>query len=140
LKKTVIQLLVACYLFFFVTLLGLTALGFLVAGLYLLLAAHLVTWAAALLAGVIVLAVATLLMLMAWLVTRRGSDDSPGEAPAASAGEGGDTAALVMAMMEKADFDARDASIIALVAGTVLGASPELRRSLFGGRREGRDD
>lgn len=138
-KKTFIQLLVACYLFFFVTLLGLAALGFLVAGVYLLLSAHLVSWAAALLAGVIVLAISSLLMLMAWLITRRGADDGANETPAGSQ-SGDDTAALVMAMMEKADFDARDASIIALVAGTVLGASPALRRSLFGGRKEERGD
>ncbi len=132
-KKTVLQYLIACYLFFFVTLLGLTGLGFLVAGLYLILGNYLATWAAALVSGVALLFVALVLLLIVMMVTKsNGGNDSDGEQDSASHEE---MTALVMEMLQKSDFNARDASLIALVVGTVLGASPELRRQLFG-RRE----
>lgn len=130
LNKTVLNYFIACYLFFFVTLLGIAGLGFLIAGIYLLLSPHLAAWAAALLTAVIVLALALQILLAAWLVARN-KTVKPEPRDEARSDSGDDIARVMLEMMRKSNFNARDAALLALLAGTILGASPELRRQLL---------
>jgi hypothetical protein len=130
LKRALLQYLVACYLVFVATLLALAGMGFLVAGLYLLLSDYLVTWAAALATGIVVLVVLLVLLLIATLVARSGNRDSTAHSTKNGQAELGD---LMVELLRKSNFDARDASLLALVAGILLGASPDLRQRLFGG-------
>lgn len=129
-KKTLFQYVLAGYLIFVVTLLGLTGVGFLVAGLYMVLGNYLAAWAAAVVTGVVMLVLLLAVLLIAMFVTRSGSRGSAAGKPT---GQHDEIAALVLELFEKSDIDARDVSLAALVAGIVLGASPELRSRLFGG-------
>ncbi len=133
-KKTVLQYLIACYLFFFVTVLGLVGLGFLVVGLYLYLTEFMVDWGAALGAGLAVLVLALIFLVLAWLAAKGPSKPSPEEEP--SAHQGGEAVETLVRLLEKSCISIKEASLIALVGGTLLGASPELRRKLFGGGGE----
>lgn len=129
-KKALFQYLLACYLIFVVTLLGLTGMGFLVAGLYMVLDHYLVGWAAAVATGAVMLVLLLAVLLVAMLVSRSGRR---GPEAGDSAGKHDETVGLVLELLKKSDIDARDVSLAALVAGILLGASPELRRRLFGG-------
>ncbi|MGD2129293.1 MAG: hypothetical protein PVJ33_17275 [Lysobacterales bacterium] len=129
-KKALFQYLLACYLIFVVTLLGLTGMGFLVAGLYMVLDNYLAAWAAAVVTGVVMLVLLLVVLLIAMFVARSGKR---GSAAGRTTEKHDEIAALVLELFEKSDIDARDVSLAALVAGIILGASPELRRRLFGG-------
>lgn len=133
-KKTVLQYLIACYLFFFVTVLGLVGLGFLVAGLYLYLAEFLVPWGAALGAGLAVLVLALVFLILCWLAAKGPSSKSPPEKE--DSAQGGETVEALVKLLENSGISTKEASLVALLGGTLLGASPELRRKLFGGRGE----
>ncbi|MEX2480989.1 MAG: phage holin family protein [Gammaproteobacteria bacterium] len=130
LNKTVLNYFIACYLFFFVTLLGITGLGFMIAAIYLLLSPHLAAWAAALLTAVVVLVLALQILLAVWLVVRN-KGEKRDRSEDARPESNDDIARLMLEMMRKSNFNARDASLLALLAGAILGASPELRRQLL---------
>lgn len=141
-QKTIVDLIIAGGLFLFVTVLGMVGFGFIVAGMYLLLATHFSSWLAALLAGCAVLTLAILILLVFRLARGRDAVAAPG-----SQGEGrGDTAhntelfELAIELAAKSSLNARDATLIALIAGTVVGVSPALRRqilALFAGSADG---
>lgn len=136
-KKTIFQIAIGVQLYVIVSLLSLTAVGFLVVGVYLLLAEHLVTWAAVLLTGTAILVALGLVLLIAYLATRAGEGQRSSGGGETASGQQGDVNALVSELLKQMDFDARDAAIIALLSGTVLGASPELRSALFGRGKSG---
>ncbi len=106
------------------------------AGLYLYLAAFLMPWAAAVTAGLVVLVLALLFLIICWLMAGKGpSRQQSGEET--SSHQGGETVEMLLGLMQKSGISAKEASLIALLAGTMLGASPELRRKLFGEHGEG---
>lgn len=144
-QKTILDLLITASLFLFVTVLGVVALGFMVAGVYLLLAAHLPSWSAALLTGAALLALAILVLLVFRLATRSGRANegaARSRARAQRAEDGSDDEAaararnaqaleLALELAGKSGLNARDATLIALIAGTLVGVSPELRRQIM---------
>lgn len=146
-QKTIVDLIIAGGLFLFVTVLGMVGFGFIVAGMYLLLATHFSSWLAALLAGCAVLTLAILILLVFRLARGRDAVAAPGSRSSRAQGEGrGDTAhntelfELAIELAAKSSLNARDATLIALIAGTVVGVSPALRRqilALFAGSADG---
>lgn len=129
-KKSLIQILLAVYLVFLVSLLVLAGLGFLIASLYLYLATLFTPWSAGLITGAIILAAVLLLLLAVWLATRLRAQQSPTPAAGGSDRGGSEFAGLLQDILKKSDMDARELSLYALVAGGMLGASPDLRRFL----------
>ena len=127
-KRAVLSYLLVCYLMVFVTLLGLCALGFAIAGFYLFLVQSLAVWAAALLTAGAVLVLAVTLLIVGWLTARgaRETHDRRGEDE-----QQNEISRLLLELMASSDFNARDASLVALLAGAALGASPELREQIF---------
>ena len=134
--KTIHDLLFTGALVCLTTLLCLGALGFGVAGVHLLLAAHLPPWAAALLTGAVLLVLALLLAV----ALRAGRDrpradperDRPGRKDAEpDRSAHAEALELALELAGGSRPSAREATLLALVAGTVVGASPELRRQLL---------
>lgn len=137
--KTFTDLIISCSLLLFVSVLGMVGFGFIVAGVYLLLAAQLSAWASALLTGSAVLLLAILTLLVFRLA--RGSDAGPEGGSRSRGNEGNpqrDAARsaelfeLAIELAAKSSLNARDATLIALIAGTMVGVSPALRRQLLG--------
>lgn len=149
-QKTIVDLIITGGLFLFVTVLGMVGFGFIVAGVYLLLAAHFSSWAAALITGSAVLMLAILILLVFRLA--RGGDTRAEPEPRGSRTQGErrqDTSRnaelfeLAIELAAKSSFNARDATLIALIAGTVVGVSPALRRqilALIAGPADDHDD
>lgn len=133
-QKTILDLIITASLFLFVTVLGMVGFGFLVAGVHLLLAAHLPAWAAALLTGSAVLLLA-ILVLLVFRLARGGRHTGQGGEPPGEARQGASRNAelldLAIELAGKSGLNARDATLIALIAGTVVGVSPALRRQLL---------
>lgn len=152
-QKTIVDLLILGSLFLFVTVLGMVAFGFMVAGVHLLLMAHVPAWAAALLTGCAMLLLAILVLLVFRFARGSGSRArgetreerelrdarQRDEARHDGTRKGTRNAELIELAIElagKSNLTARDATLIALIAGTVVGVSPALRRqimSLFNG-------
>lgn len=108
-------------------LVGLTGLaggGFLAAALYLVFTDLLPAWAAALVTGGILLTTAVLILLIARLCRR------PRRGRRAAGIEAELENLLDPQLMALLGRNARSATLVALLAGGALGASPELRRSL----------
>lgn len=136
-QDTIRELLLTGALILGVAALCLMALGFGVAGVHLLLAAHLPAWAAALLTAASLLVLALGLALVARTPRKpepprtqdrdrkRGADGGTGASAHAEALE------LALELAATSRLNAREATMLALVAGTVVGASPELRRTLL---------
>lgn len=145
-QKTLLDLLITGTLFLFVTVLGVVAFGFMVAGVHLLLMTHVPAWSAALLTGCAVLLLAILVLLVFRLAKGSGSrsrseERGDGERRGARSRDRDDArqdgtrnAELIELAMElagKSNLNARDATLIALIAGTVVGVSPGLRAQIM---------
>lgn len=136
-QNTIRELLLTGALVLGVTVLCLVALGFGVAGLHLLLTAHLPAWAAALLTAASLLVLALGLALLARTPRERAParardrDRERGENEAAGASTHAEALELALELAGASRLNAREATLLALVAGTVVGASPELRRTLL---------
>ena len=149
-QKTIVDLIISGGLFLFVTILGLVGFAFIVAGVYLLLDAHFTSWAAAMITGSAVLLLAILILLMFRLA--RGSDARAENEPRGQRRQGerrqgrsreAELFELAIELAAKSSFNARDATLVALIAGTVVGVSPALRRqilALFAGPADEDDD
>jgi hypothetical protein len=140
-QNTIRELMLTAALVLGVTVLCLVALGFGVAGLHLLLTAHLPAWAAALLTAASLLVLALGLALLARTprerppararVRDRERDRERGENETAGASTHAEALELALELAGASRLNAREATLLALVAGTVVGASPELRRTLL---------
>ena len=137
--KTFADMIISCGLLLLISVLGMVGFGFIVAGVYLLMAAQLSAWASALLTGSTVLLLAILMLLTFRLA--RGSAADPEREQRGRGSEGGpppDAARsaelfeLAIELAAKSSLNARDATLIALIAGTMVGVSPALRRQLLG--------
>lgn len=104
--------------------------GFLAAALYLVFAKLLPAWGAALVTGSILLVLALLILLIVRLSRR------PPRKPRASGIEAELESLLDPQLMALLGRNARSVTLVALLAGGALGASPELRRSLARMARE----
>jgi hypothetical protein len=136
-QNTIRELLLTGALALGVMVLCLLALGFGVAGVHLLLATQLPAWAAALLTAASLLVLALGLALVARTPRRaeparaqerdkkRGAEEATGGSAHAEALE------LALELAGASRLNAREATMLALVAGTVVGASPELGRQLL---------
>lgn len=146
-QKTIADLIITTCLILFVTLLGMVGFGFMVAGLHMLLAVHLPGWAAALLTGSAMLLLAVLLLLLFRLARNseaRAARETPASRPQGQTGQDSSRNAalfeLAIEMAGKSGFSARDGTLVALIAGTVIGASPALRRQLMALFTETKDE
>lgn len=119
---------------------ALEGLGILLIGVYTSLIHSLRPWeAGVLLGGGVIFLAAVALAVIASVVSRRGRTRPPpmvGTQPYAQHAAVGDTPALLLRaaaadLISKANLRMRDVALAALVAGLVLGASPNLRRHLF---------
>lgn len=137
-QKTIVNLLITASLLLFVTVLGAVGFGFVIAGVHLLLAAHLPSWAAALLTGCAMLLLAILVLIVVRLARRsesreerepHGSLTQPEAVPNQSRHE--ELFELAIELGRTSNFNARDATLLALIAGTVVGVSPTLRRQVL---------
>lgn len=131
-QKTIRELLLTGALVFGVTVLCLVALGFGIAGVHLLLSARLPAWVAALLtaASLLVLALGLALVARPPRGRARESDRTRREDEASDRPTHGEALELALELAGASRLNAREATLLALVAGTVVGASPELRRTL----------
>ena len=132
-QKTFVDLIIAGGLFLFVTVLGMVGFGFIVAGMYLLLATHFSSWAAALLAGCTMLTLGILILLV-FRLARGSARNSRAQGQGKERGDTAPNAELFELAIElaaKSSLNARDATLIALIAGTVVGVSPALRRQIL---------
>jgi hypothetical protein len=135
-QRTIRELLLTGTLVFGVTVLCLVALGFGIAGVHLLLSARLPAWAAALLTAASLLVLALGLALVARPPRGRApgrareSDRKRREGEASDRPTHGEALELALELAGASRLNAREATLLALVAGTVVGASPELRRTL----------
>ncbi|MDZ7750356.1 MAG: hypothetical protein U5S82_01570 [Gammaproteobacteria bacterium] len=123
-------------------LLAVSGAGFLVLAAYLALAQVMAPWSAALIVGGALVGVALLGALGVWLILRGRHDGAASQSapPAAGAPADADERPVDMAARLGEDLGQRlgrrgvrvsDVMVAALVAGTLLGASPALRARLF---------
>ena len=127
-KNSFLRILVLIYAGFLALLLALVGIGFLITGLFLYLSTMMDTWAAGFATGAALLLVLLIFALAAWLTCTTGSGSTTSGAERQEKGDSSELLRVLKSLLEEGDISTRELSLYALIAGGVLGASPELRR------------
>lgn len=129
-KNNFLQMLVTAYLVFLASLVVITGVGFVICSLFFYLCIHLTTWGAALATGCVVLVAMLIVLLSTWLAWSLKHPKTATPAPVTDP-DFSDVSGLLQTLLKNSDLKPREICMYAVVAGGILGASPELRRLAF---------